>query len=336
MKKWKTLILNLLGLVTTAATIAIIYFVLYLQGTIKHIGQSTVIEFIVMIILSTSTKFFWYMSTESSIRNSDKYIEKRDLALGAINESITDQQDFDKFIDVQNLVNYNTFVSNRCKGLTPKNYKLTFANKLTNIKRRLAHQRPLTPREFLNAYIMRVERKANAIHKLSASNIVNLNDSEDGLIDDRNDANKSKRNYLISSTVMSIVTMFANAMIGFMPNSDVDKSAALVKMVMYSVTILMSILQAIFKAYVSVQINDTAYFRKIINILEKYVSYKESPVSIEKVNYYFEEEAKNAINKYSDSTEYTKSNNDSRYNTTIDDAESIRHNQISPEQLSIF
>lgn len=328
MKKWKTLLLNLLGLVTTIGTIAVIYFVLYLQGSIKHLGQDTVIEFTVMIILSSSTKFFWYMSTESSIRNSEKYIKRKDLAIDAINEIVKDQQDFDKFIDIQNLVNYNTYVSNRCKGLTPNNYKLTFRHKLINLFRRLAHLRPCTRREFLNAYVLRVERKASKIHKLSASNIVNLSDDEDGLIDDRNKAAKAKTKYLVMGTLFSIVSMFATAMIGFAPNPNVDMKAATVKMVMYSANILMAILQTIFKAYLSVSTNDTVYFRKIVNILEKYESYKENPVTINKVSYYVEE-VQNAISNEPVIEKSKEPDNNVGRNNPIDDTESIRHDKDS-------
>lgn len=328
MKKWKTLLLNLLGLVTTVGTIAVIYFVLYLQGSIKHLGQDTVIEFAVMIILSSSTKFFWYMSTESSIRNSEKYIKRKDLAIDAINEIVKDQQDFDNFIDIQNLVNYNTYVSNRCKGLTPNNYKLTFRHKLINLFRRLAHLRPRTRREFLNAYVLRVERKASKIHKLSASNIVNLSDDEDGLIDDRNKAAKAKTKYLVMGTLFSIVSMFATAMIGFAPNPNVDMKAATVKMVMYSANILMAILQTIFKAYLSVSTNDTVYFRKIVNILEKYESYRENPVAINKVSYYVEE-VQNAISNKPVIEKSKESDNNAGRNNPIDDTESIRHDKDS-------
>lgn len=328
MKKWKTLLLNLLGLVTTIGTIAVIYFVLYLQGSIKHLGQDTVIEFIVMIILSSSTKFFWYMSTESSIRNSEKYIKRKDLAIDAINEIVKDQQDFDNFIDIQNLVNYNTYVSNRCKGLTPNNYKLTFRHKLINLFRRLAHLRPRTRREFLNAYVLRVERKASKIHKLSASNIVNLSDDEDGLIDDRNKAAKAKTKYLVMGTLFSIVSMFATAMIGFAPNPNVDMKAATVKMVMYSANILMAILQTIFKAYLSVSTNDTVYFRKIVNILEKYEAYKENPVTINKVSYYVEE-VQNAISNEPVIEKSKEPDNNVGRNNPIDDTESIRHDKDS-------
>ena len=328
MKKWKTLLLNLLGLVTTVGTIAVIYFVLYLQGSIKHLGQDTVIEFTVMIILSSSTKFFWYMSTESSIRNSEKYIKRKDLAIDAINEIVKDQQDFDNFIDIQNLVNYNTYVSNRCKGLTPNNYKLTFRHKLINLFRRLAHLRPRTRREFLNAYVLRVERKASKIHKLSASNIVNLSDDEDGLIDDRNKAAKAKTKYLVRCTLFSIVSMFATAMIGFAPNPNVDMKAATVKMVMYSANILMAILQTIFRAYLSVSINDTVYFRKIVNILEKYEAYKENPVAINKVSYYVEE-VQNAISNKPVIEKSKEPDNNVGRNNPIDDTESIRHDKDS-------
>ena len=205
---------------------------------------------------------------------------------------------------------------------------MTFRHKLINLFRRLAHLRPRTRREFLNAYVLRVERKASKIHKLSASNIVNLSDDEDGLIDDRNKAAKAKTKYLVMGTLFSIVSMFATAMIGFAPNPNVDMKAATVKMVMYSANILMAILQTIFKAYLSVSTNDTVYFRKIVNILEKYEAYKENPVTINKVSYYVEE-VQNAISNEPVIEKSKEPDNNVGRNNPIDDTESIRHDKDS-------
>lgn len=294
MKKWKIILINGLGAITTVATIAIIYFVLYLQGIIRHIDQATVIEFLVLIILSGSTKFFWYSSTESSIRNSKSYTDKKESALAAIKEIVVDQQDFDKFIDNENDKNYNRYVSNHCKNLTIRNFRPTIWNKLENLYRKFKKLPPKTNVEFLNDYVHHIERKANGLHKLSASNILSLSVSEEGLTDDRNMASSAKMRYLIGGSILSIVTTFATAMISFQTNADVDTKAAAVKMVMYSANILMSILQTIIKALLTVSSSDTEYFRKIVNILEKYEDYKVNPEKVVRVEYEIKE-VENAI-----------------------------------------
>ena len=297
MKKWKIILINGLGALTTAATIAIIYFVLYLQGVIRHISQATVIEFLVLIILSGSTKFFWYTSTESSIRNGKSYNEKKESALAAIKEIVVDQQDFDKFIDNENDKNYNRYVSNHCKNLTIRNFRPTFLNKIENLYRKFKKLPLKTNVDFLNDYVHRIERKANALHKLSASNILSLSVSEEGLTDDRNNASSEKMKYLIGGSILSIITTFATAMISFQPNADVDTKAAAVKMVMYSANILMSILQTIIKALITVGTSDTEYFRKIINILEKYEDYKVKPERVTRVEYEIKEVENAVTNK---------------------------------------
>lgn len=297
MKKWKIILINGLGALTTVATIAIIYFVLYLQGVIRHISQATVIEFLVLIILSGSTKFFWYTSTESSIRNGKSYNEKKESALAAIKEIVVDQQDFDKFIDNENDKNYNRYVSNHCKNLTIRNFRPTFLNKIENLYRKFKKLPLKTNVDFLNDYVHRIERKANALHKLSASNILSLSVSEEGLTDDRNNASSEKMKYLIGGSILSIITTFATAMISFQPNADVDTKAAAVKMVMYSANILMSILQTIIKALITVGTSDTEYFRKIINILEKYEDYKVKPERVIRVEYEIKEVENAVTNK---------------------------------------
>lgn len=297
MKKWKIILINGLGALTTLATIAIIYFVLYLQGVIRHISQATVIEFLVLIILSGSTKFFWYTSTESSIRNGKSYNEKKESALAAIKEIVVDQQDFDRFIDNENDKNYNRYVSNHCKNLTIRNFRPTFLNKIENLYRKFKKLPLKTNVDFLNDYVHRIERKANALHKLSASNILSLSVSEEGLTDDRNNASSEKMKYLIGGSILSIITTFATAMISFQPNADVDTKAAAVKMVMYSANILMSILQTIIKALITVGTSDTEYFRKIINILEKYEDYKVKPERVTRVEYEIKEVENAVTNK---------------------------------------
>ena len=297
MKKWKIILINGLGALTTVATIAIIYFVLYLQGVIQHISQATVIEFLVLIILSGSTKFFWYTSTESSIRNGKAYNEKKESALAAIKEIVVDQQDFDRFIDNENDKNYNRYVSNHCKNLTIRNFRPTFLNKIENLYRKFKKLPLKTNVDFLNDYVHRIERKANALHKLSASNILSLSVSEEGLTDDRNNASSEKMKYLIGGSILSIITTFATAMISFQPNADVDTKAAAVKMVMYSANILMSILQTIIKALITVGTSDTEYFRKIINILEKYEDYKVKPERVTRVEYEIKEVENAVTNK---------------------------------------
>ena len=294
MKKWKIFLINGLGALTTVATISVIYFVLYLQGVIRHLNQATVIEFIVLIILSSSTKFFWYTSTENSVRSSKAYNDKKENALAAIRETIIDQQDFDNFIDNENVSNYNKYVSNRCRNVTIKNFKPSFRNKLENIRRKLKKLPLKSNVDFLNDYFHAVERKANKIHKLSSVNILSLSTSEDGLTDDRNIASMAKAKYLLLGSILSIITTFATAMISFQPNSDVDTKAALVKMIMYSVNILMSILQTIVKALITVNSSDTEYFRKIVNILDKYENYKSNPEVTARVDYEIKE-VENAV-----------------------------------------
>lgn len=291
MEGWKKTILNILGVISTAATLAIIYFVLFMTGVIRELDNATIIEYTVLLVLALSTKSFWYASIENSVRTSDSHKEMHTEVLTIMNEEVEDTFDFDRFIHYENINNYNTYVLNRCVGLTVDNYKYTFRDKLERLIRKLI--RCSKPKKFYaERFVKRVMYKASKLHKLSAANILTFRQTNDGLTDDRNPSNKQKAVYLIGGSLTSAILMFVTAIIGFEAKDSVDTRAAIIKMVMYSVQILMSILQTILQANINVNKGDRAYFRSLINIFAKYKDYKlkRQPVkyieySLEEINY---------------------------------------------------
>lgn len=297
MNTWKKVILNCLGIITTILAFVVIYLVLYAQGSIRTLSIQTLTEFGVMTVLAISTKGFWYTSVENSVRTSAKYLDNKMTVLDALDKEVTDPQHFDKFIDNENIRNYNIYVTNHVANLTEQNFKLPVIIRFAHWWCKLLKIRTKSKRYYLNKYIIRVERRAMKLHKLSAANILTLCHTSDGLVDDRNTANKHKWAYFITSTVMSVAIMFALAIIGFTSKEDIDTNATLLKMLMYSVTIISSILQTILRAYMTVQYDDTLYFKKIMSIIDKYISFKASPILASKVNYLKEESNAELINK---------------------------------------
>lgn len=290
MNKIKKTILNFLGVITTAATLAVIYFVLFMTGVINGITQATIIEYTVMLILSLSTKMFWYTSIEHSIRESKDYAESVKKVTETMDDVIEDTFDFDRFIEYENINNYNIYVNNHCKGLTANNYNYTFTDKVERVFRAILHDHKQKS-YYASRYIHRIEAKANKLHKLSSANILTFGQSIDGLTDDRNLASKQKAMYIFGGSVLSAIFTFVTAMIGFSPKDGVDQRAAIIKMVMYSSQIIMSILQTILQANMNVRDCDIEYFRKISNILEKYRVYKTlENKTIEHVKYSLEEQ----------------------------------------------
>lgn len=277
--KFKSWIVRSLGILNTALSLALIYLILFKDGKIQPISAATAIEFVIVITLAISTKFFWYTSTESDIRLSDDYNSKRRSVGTLIEEEIEDARDFDKFIDNENLENYNRYVTNRCGSLTVDNYKLSIRDKIHKLfyKKDKAY--------YVRRYIISVERKASKIHKLSGANIRALVTTTDGLTDDRNFANTKKMSFLLSSTIFSVVFMFVTAMLAFDDKTDIDRTRALIKMCIYVANILFSILQSVLKARLVVLTEDMAYFNKVISIIEKYSSYKIHKYSVTRVSY---------------------------------------------------
>lgn len=277
--KLKLIIMNSLGIVTTLLAIVVIYLILYTQSSINILDEQTWIELGIAGSLSIYCKVFWYKSTESKIRFSEEYKSNEQKVTDCIDEIVTDINDFDKFIDVQNVINYNNYVSARCKNITVKNYKLSFRNKLYN----KFHKNKKTKVQFYNEYVYAVERKAAALHKLSASNITSLSSSD--IIDDRNFADTHKRSYIVFSTVFSLVFIALLAAITFTRRDDVDVLVAFIKLAMYTASMLFSIIQAIVSANFIIKTDDVAYFRRIIRIIEKYDTYKRNPFNVERVSY---------------------------------------------------
>ena len=277
--KFKAWLVRLLGAITTVLSLALIYLILFKDGKLNTISTPIIIEFIVIITLAVSTKFFWYTSTENDIRFSDDYINKRKSVGDLIESEITDARDFDKFIDTENIENYNRYVSNRCSSLTVNNYKLTFFDRL----HKLLYKRDNN--YYLQRYIATVERKASKIHKLSGANIRAMVTTNDGLTDDRNLAAVKKTQFLLTSTAFSFISMFVTAAITFMDKTDIDRMQAIIKMCIYGANILFSILQSVLKARLVVLTEDMSYFNKVISIVEKYSSYKNCKYSVDRISY---------------------------------------------------
>ena len=275
-KKW---IIRLLGVFTTTISLVLIYLILFKDGDIQSISKAMLIEFIVIASLCLSTKFFWYTSTENSIRNSDDYLNKRKAVTQIISEEIQDAKDFDTFIDVENDENYNTYVSNHCKNLTIDNYKLSvfdWIHWFFNRKDKYF---------YLKRYVLTIENKATKLHKLSGSNIRALTTTTDGLTDDRNSADMRKVKFLIWSTLFSLCIMLVTSTIAFTDKENIDVTAAILKMLIYTANIMFSILQAVLEARLIVSTEDIAYFNKIVSIIEKYAAYKAKRYVISRISY---------------------------------------------------
>lgn len=277
--KFKQWLVRLLGIITTSLSLVLIYLILYKDGNIQSISKSMLIEFAVIVMLALSTKFFWYTSTESSIRCSEDYMTKRESVTNLISEEITDARDFDEFIDMENDINYNKYVSNKCRYMTVDNYKLSLFDWVHWLFKK-------KPKSFyMTRYMLKVERDANKQHKLSGSNIRSLTTEINGLTDDRNNANRKKIQFLTTGTIFSLVSMFVTAAITFTDKENFDKDYAMLKMIIYTTNIVFSVLQAILKARLTVATEDIAYFNKIVSIVEKYSSFKIKRYTIEKISY---------------------------------------------------
>lgn len=294
--KFKNGLVQFLGIITTLISIALIYLILFKDGKLRGISMSVIVEFVTVVIITVTTKFFWYTSTESSIRTSEQYLEKRSIVSETIETNIVDAKDFDDFIDVENDSNYNRYISNRCKNMTVQNYKLSFFDRL----HRIFYKKEKS--WYMIRYMLKVEREAAKQHKLSGHNIRSLTQSGDGLTDDRNFANAKKLQFLWIGVVFSFCSMLFTSLIGFQDKTNIDMRYAILKMVMYVSQILFSILQAILKARMTVINEDMSYFNKIISIVEKYVAYKSEPYVVERISY-IPKEVTDGINSESDEAE---------------------------------
>lgn len=277
--KLKNTIVQLLGVLTTLISIALIYLILFKDGKIRAVSAAMLIEFAIVIFIAVSTKFFWYTSTENAVRTSEPYQERRRIVTEAIESNITDAKEFDDFVEVENDNNYNTYVSNHCKNMTVANYRMSIFDCVNWLFKRKPKQ------YYMIRYMLKIERRAAKQHKLSGSNIRSLTHNNNGLTDDRNKAALKKLTFLWTGSVFSFVFMLFTAAIAFENKADIDMHYAILKMTMYVSQILFSILQSILKAKMTVETEDLAYFNKILSILGKYEAYKASHYTVEKVSY---------------------------------------------------
>lgn len=272
MENWKRTLVTLLGVITTAATLIVIYFVLFMTGVIKTIDKHIITEFAIVLVLITSVKMFWYSSVENSYYNSDEYTEKITAVSERIDESVTDANDFDTFIKYENINNYNKVILNKCEGLSISNYRYRWFDNIERVLRWPYWKQPKS--YYVEKFVHRVERRAMRIHKLSSSNILAFSTTRYGLTDDRNPVKRAKFWYIISGIIVSTVLTFITAMLSFSPNPNTDTRAAAIKFISYAIQIMYAILQTVLNAGTSVKHGIRSYCNNIVTILDKYEAYK--------------------------------------------------------------
>lgn len=277
--KFKNWVIQGLGILTTLVSVLLIYLILFKDGRLRTLSPSLLVEFITVIVIAVSTRFFWYTSTENAIRTSKQYLDERKVVSELIESTVTDAKEFDEFIEMENINNYNRYITNRCGNMTVANYKLSLFDKIHWIFCRKDKA------WYFTRYLLHVERHANRQHKLSGHSIRSLTQSRDGLTDDRNMATIKKLRFLWTGAVFSFVSMYVTAAIGFEDKIDIDTHRAILKMLMYVTQILLSILQSVIKARSTVTTEDMAYFNRIVSIIESYTAYKEKPYVVEKISY---------------------------------------------------
>lgn len=284
MENWKRTLVNLFGVVTTAATLVVIYFVLYMVGVINTIDKQVITEFAIVLVLVTSVKTFWYASIESSYYSSEEYTEKIRTTSEQLDANVTDANDFDEFIKYENINNYNKVLLNSCEGLTVANYKYRWFDNISRFFRAICSC-SREKRFYVERFVHRIERKAMRRHKLSAANILAFSTTRYGLTDDRNPVRKAKFWYIVSGIVVSTVLTFVTALLSFAPNPDTDTKAAAIKFISYAIQIMYAILQTILHASTSVRRGTATYCNNIITIIDKYKAYKDTDYRPTLINY---------------------------------------------------
>lgn len=291
MDGWKRVLVNLLGVATTAATLIVIYFLLFMIGVINTIDRTVITEFLIVLVLTTSVKTFWYTSIESAYYDSEAYKTRIRALSESMDANITDANDFDIYIRYENINNMNRYILNKCEGLTIPNYHYRWYDRIEIFLRFIIFMRK--PKDYyVFRYVSKVTKRATNLHKLSSANILSFSVTRYGLIDDRNPAKQAKIRYIVSGIVISTVMTFVTAMLSFSPNPDADNRAAMIKFIAYVVQILYAILQTILSASNTVKTGTNAYCNRITTILDKYIAYKNAPIIPVVIDYM--EELKNA------------------------------------------
>lgn len=305
MENWKRTLVNFLGVLTTSATLVVIYFVLFMTGVIKSIDKHILTEFAIVLVLITSVKTFWYSSVESSYYSSDEYHTKMTTTSTRLDECVQDANDFDVFIKYENINNHNKVILNKCEGLTIENYRYRLRDRIEQVFRWPMHTKP--KEYYVMKYVHRVERRAMRIHKLSSANILSFSTTRYGLTDDRNPVKRAKLQYIMSGIVISTVLTFVTAMLSFSPNPDTDTKAAMIKFISYAIQIMYAILQTILSASNTVQRGIREYCNNIVTILDRYEAYKVLHKQPKLINYMEDFIYGRSVN---DTDEETASDND--------------------------
>lgn len=294
----KSFFKHAMGVLSTGLAIIVIYLLLWTTGKIDPLSSETIIEFCIVYGLTIYTKIFWYKDTELKVREDETYIENKNTVLDAI-DTVTDIDDFDNFIDNLNIQNFNTVINNHCKLLTPLNYKLSLSDKwnlsLMRVFNRKKYKSITDIKLFyFNRYCYKIENKASKVHKLSSSRILTM--SRQDLLDDRNFAAHNRNRYIVTGSIISFIIVMALAPLSFVSKEDVDVIATVLKMLTYLLSIFFNIIFTIFNARIETLASDFEYFRKLLNIIDRYNNYKSNPIKCIKISYAKEVDYANTAN----------------------------------------
>ena len=268
--KFKTVVMNTLGIIATTAVVAAVCWLLFLMGYIRELTTAFWTELGIITILVIFMRIFWYKHTEFKVLTSKEFEDAEKSVKLAITTEITDTDHFDNCIDNINQTNYKTYYNNKTKNITPNNYKFKLRDKLYNFFWLVYPKKRRTKKQAYEQFLNRVSYKASRLYKLSSSNTLTM--SKSALIDDRNNAGKVKRSYIIGGTFITIAFTAAVAAIGFAPKTV--SNDAFLKLSIYLASILFTIVQTIFAAHISTRSNYISYFNKLLTIVDRYKQFK--------------------------------------------------------------
>lgn len=261
-----------LAFALTALVAITLFGIIFVKTGIVQPSPSFFTEVGIVLLLSLLMKIWWYDFTEERRLNEQDLIEEKDKYWKIVDATITDVNDFEKYLDILNSENRERYIKNKLGSRTAK--------KLAKKKWWLImfhwSWRKLTSEEigeirYARLYY-RTQRKADKIKPIKSEQIMALSDSEQ-LYDAKNHLKAKKRTFQAVSTIMSFILTVALSTIAM--EQIMLSWANVFRYIGYMGAMVWTIAYTVIKAYRQTGDETYDYFNRLKFIIDKYATYKE-------------------------------------------------------------
>lgn len=239
-----------------------LFGVIFIRLGFVELSTAFFLELGAVLLITIQTRLWWWSNSEDKRLAEPDIKDVKKQYYVNVDHIVKDVNDFEEYTKILNIENRDNYVRNKMGSRKPENMKLNFIDKKI-LKR--------TQLEKYNALYFKLQRKADKLREIRASEITSLTETKT-LYDSRNHLKSKKRTYHIGMSVVSFVLTTFLASMAFKELLLNWQNAA--RFLGYLFAIVWTIGMTIMTAYKVSGGETLDHIARLQVILDKYEAYK--------------------------------------------------------------